>query len=340
METQTLHLLGVACLSLGSFAQQYCFYRKSLQRNSSTTKQAEGVPKIQIVGFVIGIALECFALAILPLSSHIILASLHVFWFHLNLVNDEGRPYFQPELIGIFAILVSLLLAVMAAGFQEQVATTSEYDSLFNGSYFIWMLGSLSFNLVLRKLGFYKGKVLLETCLPAQISAFAYGAAKMLMLSIEVHTSGKDPYIGLLALAVLVLSTSFAINSAFIGQLCLTHDLVVVIGSYYLWLVCYALPLALFVINAGVHYSWLNYGVLTLSSGGACLGVFILTYSRMDHIQQFKKTQLVSLPPTSYKPAPPPARDDVKLNLTMDVENLLEIDNIDEDSLLRSIKDL
>lgn len=341
METQTAHFLGVACFSLGSFIQQLCFFRKSLQHNANSTKYSgDQYPMLHLLGFGFGIALEFFALALLPLSSHIILAALHVFWFHLNLVNDEGRPYFHPELIGIFSILVSLLLAVMAAGYQGQVESSSEYDALFNGSYFIWMLGSLAFNLALRKLGFYKDKVFLEACLPAQFSAFSYGAAKMLMLSVEMHSSGKDPYVGLLALSGGVLAISLAVNSAFLQHLCTSHDLVVVIGSYYLWLVCYTLPLALFVINAGVHYSWLNYSVLMIAALGASVGVFIMTYSRIDHIQTSKKSQLVSLPPSSYKPAPPPAREEAKLNLTMDVEAMLDVDNIDEDSLLRSIKDL
>jgi hypothetical protein len=243
---------------------------------------------------VIGLVLECFALAHLPLSSHIILASLHVFWFHLNLVNDEGRPYSQGELLGVFAVLVGVLLAVMAAGYQEFILSKAEYDSIFNGFYFVWMLGSLVLNLTLRKLGFYKGKVLLETCLPAQISAFAYGAAKMLILSIEVHSTGEDPYVGLLAVAAGVLGTSFVLNSAFLAQLCTSYDLVVVLGSYYLWLVCYALPLALSVVNSGVHYSWVNYAVLLLSTAGVCGGVLVLTYSRMDHILTFKKCQIVS----------------------------------------------
>jgi hypothetical protein len=287
-----------------------------------------------------GIVLEGLALALLPLSSHVVLAALHVFWFHLNLVNDEGRPYSHPELIGVFCVLVSSLLAVMGAGVQGQVLTSSEYDSLFNGTYFIWMLGSLAFNLTLRKLGFYRGKVLLEPCIPAQISAFAYGAAKMLITAADIHTSGKDPYIGLLVLAVTVLMTAFLIASAFLSQLSAVHDSVVVLGSYYLWLVCYALPLGVWALTAGVHYSWLNYAVLVFTSVLSCIGVFILTYGRLEHIQTFKKSQLVSLPPSSYLPAPPPNREEVKLSLTMEVQDLLDVDSVDEDSLLRSIRNL
>lgn len=307
METQTLHFLGVASFTLGSYIQQLCFSLKSLQRNSSASKHQVGAaPILPVLGFVVGMALEVIALALLPLSSHILLASLHVFWFNMNIINREARPYFHPELIGSFAVLMSSLLTAMAAGYQAQVQAGSEYDALFNGPYFLWMLSSLAFNLTLRKLGFYKGKVLLETCLPAQISAFAYGAAKMLVVSLDMHSSGDDPYIGLLTLVAFVLATSMAVNSAVIWHLCTSYDIVVVIGSYYLWLVCYALPLALCVVNAGVQYTWVNYGVTVLAAGGVCGGVCLMTYSRMDYIQTFKKSQLVSPPPSSYRPAPPP----------------------------------
>jgi hypothetical protein len=218
-----------------------------------------------------------------------------------------------------------------------------------NGTYFLWMLGSLSMNLTLRRLGFYAGRVLLETSIPAQITAFAYGAMKISYLIVDMYLSGFPLYSGLLASCAFVATVSLAAASAFLTEITNTYDLVVSLGSYYLWVICYALPLAVCVVNAGVNYTISHYIILTLVSALISMGVFAHTYHRMEMITNNKDKELVVPPPSKGNTELKLMRDiseenttlDLrKLYIEMDAENLLDAEIIDEDSLINNIRDI
>ena len=204
-------------------------------------------------------------------------------------------------------------------------------------------------NLTLRRLGFYAGRVLLETSIPAQITAFAYGAMKISYLTVDMYLSGYPLYTWLLTSCTLIAIVSLSAASAFLTEITNTYDLVVSLGSYYLWVICYALPLAVCVVNAGVNYTISHYIILSLVSALISMGVFAHTYHRMEMITKNKDRELVVPPPSKGNTSPKLNKDiseenttlDLrKIYLEMDAENLLDSEIIDEDSLINNIRNI
>lgn len=204
-------------------------------------------------------------------------------------------------------------------------------------------MGSLTLNLTMRRIGFYEGKVLLETSIPAQIAAFGYGGMKICMYSIEMYVSGYDFSVYLFFFSILVIFVSLSAVSIFISYFAKQYDLVVVMGGYYLWLICYALPLGVLVVNGGVHYDYRTLFSLCVSTGIVTLGAIMHTYYRIEYLQNFKMNKDVVLPPKPSGKKESSAQfleEPDSIELTIEDENLMDAEMIDEDSLIKNIKNI
>mmetsp|Transcript_31468 Transcript_31468/g.31157 ORF Transcript_31468/g.31157 Transcript_31468/m.31157 type:complete len:204 (-) Transcript_31468:45-656(-) len=203
------------------------------------------------------------------------------------------------------------------------------------------MCGSLTLNLTMRRLGFYQGKVLLETSIPAQIAAFGYGGLKICMYSIEMYISGYDFSIYLFIFSVIVITVSLSSVSIFLWYYSKQYDLVVVLGGYYLWLICYALPLGVLVVSGGVHYDFKTLCSLTVSTSLVTLGGILHTYYRMEYLQNFKMNKDVVPPPKPSGTLKKESTEDTEnIELTIEDENLMDSEIVDEDSLINNIKNI
>lgn len=162
-----------------------------------------------------------------------------------------------------------------------------EFEDLFNALYFLWSLGSLTLNCTLRRLGFYQGRPLLESCIPAQITALGMGAAKYFQLA--VLSLNEDYYIfSILISAVLALLALHTV-SAFLGILIGKHDMLVILGSYYVWLIMYQLPLGVTVLGVDVEWDLYGYAGVTIGATVAAAGAGYVAYERATELEDEEK---------------------------------------------------
>ncbi|CAG9315088.1 unnamed protein product [Blepharisma stoltei] len=334
------YLIGIVLLIAGSFFQEFAYFRKSVISLSSTRDCSTSRATLLLI-FTIGLSLEITSLALIPLSTYILFGCAHLICFKLNLISDENRNHSSAEYTGTALMTLGLIVEYMFGARQEEIVDIDEFNNIINGSYFLWMCGSLTLNLTMRRLGFYQGKVLLETSIPAQIAAFGYGGLKICMYSIEMYISGYEFSIYLFIFSVFVITISLSSVSIFLWYYSKQYDLVVVLGGYYLWLICYALPLGVLVVSGGVHYDFKTLCSLTVSTSLVTLGGILHTYYRMEYLQNFKMNKDVVPPPKPSGALKKEQSEDTEnIELTIEDENLMDSEIVDEDSLINNIKNI
>ena len=175
-----------------------------------------------------------------------------------------------------------------------------KFDDVFNITYFLWMLGSLTLNCTLRRLGFYEGRSLLESCIPAQITALGIGALKFMLLALEAFT--EDWYVFSVGFAGVVALGALHTSSAFLGVLQHKHDRLVTMGSYYVWLIMYQLPLGVTVLGVDVEYTISNYAFITLAATFVTAGAGYIAYVRAGELESDSKEKKQAFANVSGKP--------------------------------------
>lgn len=132
-------------------------------------------------------------------------------------------------------------------------------------NYFMWMLCSLAFYLTIRRLGYYANRSMLESFLPAQITTFSLGGIKMMCYTIQLYLYGSDLDTALLIVSALIAGIAFAVASSFLQILQRLYNESLVLGTFYLWNICYSIPLALWVMCIGVNYTQKEYIVISVA---------------------------------------------------------------------------
>jgi len=158
-----------------------------------------------------------------------------------------------------------------------------EFEDLFNALYFLWSLGSLALNCSLRRYGFYQGRPLLESCIPAQITALGIGAAKYFQLA--VLALSEDFYVFSLLLSALLALLALHTSCAFLSILHGKHDILVTLGSYYVWLVMYQLPLGVTVLGIDVDWDLTGYVGVAVGAAIAGTGAGYVAYERATELE-------------------------------------------------------
>lgn len=234
--TTPSNVLGSILLLSSCYIQQILVRAKYKHPKQPPSPQAWGK-------FAAGCLLELASLFLLPLPTYALLSSAHILFalpFELN--------------ANTLCMILGCLVVFFFGPSQGQVLHMDEFDGVFNGFYLLWMLCSLGVNLALRRLGFYAGRPILEASIPAQLSTFALGATKIFFLLCDAQTFSQAPLpIYLLCLAVAGIGAQS--SAAFSRILCKQHDYLLVMCSYYLWVICYTVPLAVAAIYAGDFYS-------------------------------------------------------------------------------------
>lgn len=162
-----------------------------------------------------------------------------------------------------------------------------EFEEIFNALYFLWSLGSLTLNCTLRRLGFYQGRPLLESCIPAQITALGLGAAKYFQLA--VLALSEDFFVFSLLISALLALLALHTSSAFLSILHGKHDTLVTLGSYYVWLLMYQLPLGVTVLGVDVDWDLAGYMGVTIGATIAGAGAGYLAYERATDLETEEK---------------------------------------------------
>ena len=114
----------------------------------------------------IGLFFEVFALMLIPLATFVLLGSSHIVFLTATSVYNEYRTFTKEEKAGFVFIIASNLTTILFGGMEYDMKA-EEFDNLFKVTYFMWMFGCLIANMSLRKMGYYAGKIFVETSIPA-----------------------------------------------------------------------------------------------------------------------------------------------------------------------------
>lgn len=280
------HVTGVTGLIIGIYLQQSCHFVLKV------FAEAKSSHKLTLLLMGLGIILEFTSLAVLPLTTYVLVSSMHIAVFKHLLITDEKRKYTSLERFGTMAVISGTSIAVLFGGVQL-AATEKEYQGVFDFYYYLYTFCSLLSTLAMRRCGFFSGKIMVETGIPAQVCSFAAAAFKIFWLSADVY---KSMYTTLIMITCVGVGTfTLAVSNSFITELSKEHDLVIVMGGYYLWTICYCIPIGLFV-KAGVEFNALNYIAILVSGMLVLTGIYLHSFMKIEYLKAYKENKYVRVP--------------------------------------------
>ena len=95
----------------------------------------------------------------------------------------------------------------------------------------MWGIIGIGCSLMIRRLGFYSGKVLLEVSIPAQLTVFAVSIVKM-GVSVLMSKSSDEFALRQVYPAMLLLWILIGASGSLIKIFCKQSDIIVVCGGY------------------------------------------------------------------------------------------------------------
>lgn len=281
----SLFLCSVALLLVGVYLQEVSHFVVSSYSESCYVKKTTRV----FIGF--GIVFEFLSLAQLPLCTYVVLGSLHVLVFKHVLIKDEKRSFTPAENLGSIAIISGCVIVSLFGPEQGEIDPANLKD-LFDLYYYMYTVISLFITLFLRRLGFFSGRILIETGLVSQLNSFSICALKVLWIQLIA----SERIVGTYAmLCVLVVFVGNLMSNSFIRVFLVSHDLVIVMGGYFMWSLCYCLPLSLF-FRTGVGFTWLNFSALVFSCCLIVPGVYLHSFTRIEYLKAYKEGKLNKVP--------------------------------------------
>lgn len=275
------HITGSIGLFLGIYLQESSHFLHRILPSRSTIQN-----RISYILYL-GLILELCSIIVLPLSTYVLLSSAHIAVFKHILIKDEKRKYSNAETFGSMSILSGCIIVMLFGGAQFTV-TRESFRQLFDLYYYLYTFSSLICTLVLRRLGHFAGRIIVETGIPAQISSFAVAGMKIFWICADVFSKPEDGLYMFLALGVSVGVLTMA--NGFVNQLGKEHDMVIVMGGYYLWSICYSLPLSMFV-SAGVGHGLVNYSAVGIGCLLIVPGIFLHSFRKIEYLKAYKENK-------------------------------------------------
>ena len=167
------HFAGVLGLILGIYLQKNSHFILCMYPDLKSSRN------LNTIFLLLGLLLELTSMAVIPLSTYVLISSIHIAAFKHILIIDENRKYTSSETFGTMGIISGSLIALLFGGIQLEIPKES-YLKVFDFYYFAYTLGSLMATLIFRRYRFVSEKVIIETGIPAQIGSFAIAALKIL----------------------------------------------------------------------------------------------------------------------------------------------------------------
>ena len=175
---------------------------------------------------MIGLVFDLLSLSFLPLVSYIVLSSSHILFFKIFLSKDQDSGFNNLERLGI----VSIVLACFLISFCQETSN-KPFNVIPDGAFIMWGIIGIGCSLMIRRLGFYSGKVLLEVSIPAQLTVFAVSIVKM-GVSVLMSKSSDEFALRQVYPAMLLLWILIGASGSLIKIFCKQSDIIVVCGGY------------------------------------------------------------------------------------------------------------
>jgi hypothetical protein len=279
------HITGCIGVFIGSCLQQNSHFMFSMLSTSKSLK------KLNTLLLTLGVCLEIASIAVIPLSTYVLLTSLHISVFKHILISDEKRNYSSAETFGTMGILSGSIIVILFGGMQLEFSSY-EYYKIYDLYYFTYTGISLAFSLFFRRLGYFSGRIIVETGLSAQVGSFFISGIKIVWLSLEVVDSVDKLVVVGLCLCIIFLS--LMISNSFIREFTKDNDLVIVMGGYYIWSICYCLPISMF-IDIGVDHTLINKCAVAVSTFLIVPGIYLHSFYKIEYLKAYKEKKQIKV---------------------------------------------
>ena len=140
---------------------------------------------------------------------------------------------------------------------------------------------------------------------------------------------------------LLFLLILVGMSSSFIRVFNKQHDVIVVYGGYQLWSVVWGVVAGFGFVSYAVEYSAVSVASTATAVLLAIFGIFIITFQRVENLKASVDNKNTVLPPRpSRLDAAPLPEEPSNLELNIEDENLMDAEIIDEDLLIKTIRNL
>ncbi|OMJ70924.1 hypothetical protein SteCoe_30991 [Stentor coeruleus] len=322
------HFIYCGLCVFGSLLQEFSQYRNSTLTEIPHSPSFFQKPSILLLIFLSGLALDLYSLVYLPFLTFILLSSTHIVFFKYFYIADHDLSLSFHEKFGTLCILLSSGIAASSCGTQN-----SSQTMFLDSNFFIYGISSIFILLTISRLEFFRNIILLEASIPANISVFAVGLLKISLVLI-VNYVGDGWEIAIVLYAFVGIGF-FTMNSSIIKTLNKKHDTIVVFGAFQMWVLLFG-----FLAGLGFFYNETSYNAIrvTYCVLSGVIGEIGLTFLIYQQIGSLKNMTLSKNKPSEEEFAL--NGDPHSLELNIDEENLMDADIIDEDLLIKTIRNI
>lgn len=322
------HFIYCGLCVFGNLLQEFSLYRNSTLTEIPHSPSFFQKPSTLLLIFLSGLALDLYSLLYLPFLTYILLSSTHIVFFKYFYITDHDLSLSLHEKFGTLCILLSSGIAASFCGTQNPSQTM-----FFDSNFFIYGISLLIILLASSKLGFFRNIILLEASIPANISVFAVGLVKISMILL-VNYVGDDMEIAV-GLYAFVGVGLFVMNSSFIKTLNKKHDVIVVFGAFQMWILLFGFAAGLRFLTSGTSYNAIKVAYCVLSGAIGEIGLTFLIHEQIGSLKNMTINKHKSSEEELALNGDPHS-----LELNIEEENLMDVDIIDEDLLIKTIRNI
>lgn len=326
----TLPLLCV----IGCISQQFSLYKESLLYKIPLTRSFWDNTYILKVIFFSGVIFELISSTRLSLLQFFILSCTHLLSFKLNYAKDHEVSFVQAEKLS-FVLLTSAGILT----FLVPISNFSTEEVLLD-FFVMYQVCGAGILVVMRKLGFFSRKILLEASIPAHFTVGLIAGGRVLM-DLYLKNEENSEFFDLKTVvfpSVLTAIIFIGLSSSFLRSFVKYNDTIVVYGAYLTWIIFFG-----FILTYSLQFEKVDkYTLVYLTSGTfAISGNLLIVFQRTEYLKAIHDKNVASgLERENPAEDTEDIEDPQNLELHIDEENLMDAEIIDEDLLIKTIRNI
>ena len=319
---------------IGCIAQQFSLYKESLLYKIPLTRSCwENTYTLRGI-FFFGVIFEVISASQLSLLQFFILSCAHLLTFKLNYSKDYEVSFVQAEKLSFILFTCAGILT-----FLVPISNFSTEEVLLD-FFVMYQVCGAGILVVMRKLGFFNRKILLEASIPAHFTVGLIAGCRILA-DLYLKNEGNPEFFDLKAVvfpSVLAALIFMGLSSSFLRGFVKYNDTVVVYGAYLAWTIFFG-----FVLTYSLQFEKIDkYTMVYLTSGTlAVSGNLLIVFQRTEYLKAVHEKNVASgLEREIAGEETEDIEDPQHLELHIDEENLMDAEIIDEDLLIKTIRNI
>lgn len=318
----------------GIILQQYSLYKESLLYKLPLTRSCLSSSNSLKVFFFSGVILELYSLKTLSLPQFFTLSCLHLQVFKYNYSKDHDLSYVQAEKLSLFLIASASLLTSLYP------SSSFSTDEVLLDFFIIYQVCGATMLIVMRKLGFFSRKILFEASIPAHFTVGLIAGGRV--FSDLYLKNWENP--GFFSIKDVVFPCALTgliglgLASSFIKVYTKHYDPIVVYGSYLSWTVFLS-----FIMTYSLQFDQVDkYTMVCFIATVLCLcGNLLAVFQRIEYLKAVNEKHTVTGTESEVQAEIiDEVEDPQHLELQIDEDNLMDAEIIDEDLLIKTIRNI